>query len=503
MATVTFPAPAGLDKSSEPPVVLWSDPAGGWQWLPTEWADGGKVVTARTDHFSGGFLGSIDISKWAHDRAGDFKNYITGRSGAAQPTCGDEAAARTGGVSVTSDRGDRVKWCFGVENGKRIVKITNNLRTFAQVSYPANWAVLGQSGKWSISNDAIARAIGTAVVTARGTHSRVIDGGDTLTIDVPDGASGDIHAEASLAAWAVSGIAFGAQVYAAAVKVAGSAIAKSADNAVTRLMHLLLEGNAGDEAASTVWGCTDKARDLTGTGDHVVLDVLKYVWGCVPDMMHSLMTGLGALAGEVLSPVGIVVGLVLSAMNLLVTGIREVVDEIAFLFNHNDPFYGIAIAQSAPTDQTSSVPMDLQQIAGGSYASLLGTWKEEAHEVNPQDGRGEQWKSRGTDTLSISSDKIVMNNTAVTIHGSTLTSGSGSSATSSPILFANRQNHLEVSLANQNVAINWFVGFYPKGAVHLNVPLNNGVTLDNSKNTIYVWTSNDGYGAVFTETGAA
>ncbi|WP_138180161.1 DUF6287 domain-containing protein [Nakamurella multipartita] len=141
---------------------------------------------------------------------------------------------------------------------------------------------------------------------------------------------------------------------------------------------------------------------------------------------------------------------------------------------------------------------DLQQIAAGNYASLMGTWTEEAYAANPHDGTGEQWhQGRDGRTLDVTSNDIVYG--SVTIHGGTLTYDAGNGPTSLPLSFRNEGEYLEASPVDQDVVINWLVRFYPNGTVDLNSDLlpNNGVTLDNSKNTIYIWSSNNGISEVF------
>jgi hypothetical protein len=76
-------------------------------------------------------------------------------------------------VQVTSDGGDYVKWCFGVDGGRRVLRVANNLRT---VSCPAGWQVVdGQS--LTFSTGTVARVLGMTAVTPKGTASRIVDGG--------------------------------------------------------------------------------------------------------------------------------------------------------------------------------------------------------------------------------------------------------------------------------------------------------------------------------------
>jgi len=347
-ATVTFPAPPGVDDESVIPVVAWQDGAGDWRWVPTTYDASQGTVSATVDHFSFGFLGGIDVKKWVSDRWNSFRNFITGRAGAAQPRCGDEAAARAGGVQVTSDSGDRVKWCFGVENGRRVLKITNNTRTYLQITYPETWHV-ADGASISLDVDTVARAFGAVVAKPRGTAARIVDGGDTLTLIVPDGASGRVTAESSVIAWTFSAILFGAETYALVARAAGSTLGTAAKNAVDRLAVLL---GATSEATSEVKALSECLKGMGGlvtleTAD-TAWDTLKFAWQCVPQLMKSQLEDVRIFAaGVVLSMVGTAVGAILAAAHLLVTGARDLWDHIASLGGRSDAIYDIVIDDPA------------------------------------------------------------------------------------------------------------------------------------------------------------
>ncbi len=171
----------------------------------------------------------------------------------------------------------------------------------------------------------------------------------------------------------------------------------------------------------------------------------------------------------------------------------------------------LAVARYNPLRVVKSSPansIDLQQVAAGNYTSLIGNWTEEAHAYNPQDGTGVHWESGGSDTLSISASNMTFGGTtdslAGTVQGNTLTTETANGQTSSPLSFQNNGSYLDASLADQNAAINWAIGFYPKGTVEPNSLPGaafeiNGVTLDNL-NTIYIWTSNNSIAEVFSQT---
>lgn len=153
---------------------------------------------------------------------------------------------------------------------------------------------------------------------------------------------------------------------------------------------------------------------------------------------------------------------------------------------------------SSSTQDIQGTGMDLIQIQAGNYSSLLGTWTEVAYAVNPQNGTGEQWKAGSISTLSVSSDKITHSNGDLVIQGNTLKDSAGSH----PLSFKNNGGSLDASLTDEDVAINWSVSFYQKGTIS-DIEPNNGVRIDNTKNLIVIWTSNDGFTEVFAQTNAS
>ena len=136
------------------------------------------------------------------------------------------------------------------------------------------------------------------------------------------------------------------------------------------------------------------------------------------------------------------------------------------------------------TQDTQMTEMNLTQIQVGDYSSLIGTWKEIAYADNLFDGTGLQWHTGRSDTvsstLSVSTDKMDFNESAMIIQGNTLTDGMDSHLLS----FVNDGNSLDAYADSTNV-IYWNITFYPKGAAN-NLEPNNGVQIDNTKNIIVV-----------------
>lgn len=143
---------------------------------------------------------------------------------------------------------------------------------------------------------------------------------------------------------------------------------------------------------------------------------------------------------------------------------------------------------SSSTQDTQHTEMNFTQIQAGDYSSLLGTWIEVAYADNPFDGSGAQWHAvtsgAAPHTLSVSTDKIVYNHSAMVMQGNTITDKAGSHLLS----FVNYEGSLSADFADANTAINWAVTFYPKGIAN-EIQSNNGVKIDNTKNLIDIWYS--------------
>lgn len=395
-ARVTFAVPSDVDGVNAYPVVVWEDGQGGWRWLPSEWTPGAPTITASLDHFSIGFLGKIDVGKWARDRAEEVKNYATGRSGVGQPSCGDEAVPRNAGVTVDSDGGDTVKWCFGKDQGKQVLRIANNRRAYTQVSFPDTWQVV-DGGSFGLSLDAVNRTVSTGLADiAKGRNVRVLAGGSTMTFAVPEGSSGTATAEISMYAWLFSGMQLGVDVYAAVASRAGGTLSNASPNSWDRIVKRLIGaepiGGYEDALQECTRALTDNVTDSPYASSATASagkPLLKAAWGCIPSVMQADMNDTGARMfglGAVLAAVGAIVGTILTATHLIVTGLREIWDSFATIGGRSIPIYDIRVVSPrrlGPADLLSApVPSLCEHPAGtlvdgklpGAAPNLGGVW---------------------------------------------------------------------------------------------------------------------------------
>lgn len=378
---VEFPVPEEVDGVDRWPVVVWEDRAGSFSWRPTSWAPGQRTAVATVEHFSRGFLGAFDVAATAKQWAANATNYFTGRFGVSPPTCGDEAAARTREVEVVSDSGDGVKWCFGILDGRRVLRVANNKRSYVEMSFPSTWKVV-DAGALGISLGAVNRLVADAAAEAvapGGSEVRLVAGGDTLELELPAGASGVAHVEMSVTSYLLSAIQFGADVYAFVASLAsksiGSAAKLSWQRIVKRLSGIESMGAWGDAARECLRSLTDEVTDrpLDAELSATIGALTKFVWRCVPEMMKADLEAAGATAGLfasiLISTIGTVVGLVLTAINLIVGGLREAYDLIASLGGESDALYDIAIG--APLPDTTVLRQPEQPLVPGAPAVVV------------------------------------------------------------------------------------------------------------------------------------
>lgn len=351
-ATISFPAPESLSNDLVP-VVVWQDGHGGWQWVPTAWSPGESRVVATVGHFSSGFLGGLDIKARAVHAAANLKNYITGRFGAAQPTC--RKPTTDPDIRVRASGGDRVFWCVGEQDDHLVLKVVNNTRTFSEVSYPSSWKVLdGLSA--SLDTNAVARFFGSKVHEPAGISARIVDGGDQLTLQVPPGGTGQVVVQMSIVAWAVSAAAFGGETLLAVAGAAGGSLAEEAKGRLDRLALFAGLGTSKEEAEEAPKECVQAMADLTGDLDaDTAKAIALFGFRCGSKLAAGLLLGGGAkiyAIGALVSMVVSFTNLVLTAVNLLVTGTREVWDAVASFAGRSDNVFQIDLQHNA----TSEVP---------------------------------------------------------------------------------------------------------------------------------------------------
>ena len=140
-------------------VVSGATREGNGRWTPVlvRVSGEGRYATVRVPHLSDFIFFGINVSQMLRDvKTGVVDGLLGGAtSEASPPHCADEAGARTSGYSIASDSGSTVYWCFGIEDGRRLLKVVNNRRYALTISHPGLSVI--SSGDFHLTAASLAR----------------------------------------------------------------------------------------------------------------------------------------------------------------------------------------------------------------------------------------------------------------------------------------------------------------------------------------------------------
>lgn len=170
----TLELPLNRKASSKERLVVFTAPMGGkWSVLPAKLMPGGRSVQVTTAHLSLFSVVSLNIGKAFEQLKQLVREFYDGLSSgataeAAPPKCQNEADARTDNYAIDSSHKDTVYWCFGIEGGKRIIKMVNNRRYPLLAGYKRlKLTSSGEYKAWSLDQLARYLAQGDAVIFPR------------------------------------------------------------------------------------------------------------------------------------------------------------------------------------------------------------------------------------------------------------------------------------------------------------------------------------------------
>ncbi len=127
--TIQLPLTRAVSRGSKL-IVMTSESSGG-QWTPlmATLSQDGKSVSVGVDHLSIFDVELLNMPALLNDFKSMFLDAFIPDSfqGATPPTCQNESQARQENYGIRSTPSPHVLyWCFGIENGKRVLKVVNN-----------------------------------------------------------------------------------------------------------------------------------------------------------------------------------------------------------------------------------------------------------------------------------------------------------------------------------------------------------------------------------------
>ena len=324
---VSIDPPAAL-TAAEVPIVMTRTGGGGdagdWHWVPTSWQGGQSKVTARLTSTGEVFLARFDPAPYLDDLDEEFTAKTNNPSKVDAPDCGDQKAAADAGLEVSSEQGDLVLWCDGVDTIEsnpsvdgydldygeagvqaRVLRVTNNSRMFNEVGYPADWPAVDGSGR-ALPGQLLRQRLGLAGSTRDGLASRVLAPGETLSLLLTSAdATGTVTADLSAAAWTLSAIDFASSTYTRMVTEVDGDLGDQVRTTREQLMSSLVGpvgSNPADDGTSGTGGpAADLAslRDCLAPVSQVVLmnqdaaqQLADQALQCTPDLLRPALGDL-------------------------------------------------------------------------------------------------------------------------------------------------------------------------------------------------------------------
>lgn len=224
------------------------------------------------------------------------------------------------------------------------MRITNNRSTFTEMTYPKSWTVI-DGDSVSFSTDTLARAIGAAYNVGSGRASRIVDGGDTLVLRLPDGASGTLVADISVMSWLMSGVVDAVQTVGSVAEKAGFAGKGASVLSHSKLSNIFF-GTRDTDVTAAMRTCADSISVQTDEpiDQNTFLSLGRLSLTCGAKVGSVLLKrGQGAIASGVISAI---VGAVLLAVELgefAASTLRYLWDEVASFGGQSSPEYRIRV----------------------------------------------------------------------------------------------------------------------------------------------------------------
>lgn len=358
------------------PVVLWEQPHGGVQLLPTNVSrtDDATIVTATTEHFSEGWFGWISPEVIAKATVEELRGVFTGRTNVDQPACEGHDTLHTR-INVVSSSGDAVKWCAGTAKGRPFVTIANNRRTFTQVAVPRDWAITDPDN--GVSIDQLVRTFGTALESFAAAFPKdrrivLIRAGQTMTFTAPSVISQkvEITASSSMMGYFMEILLQALDMY------AGMARKFAVENAWTGNVLELLNGKSRGVPAElyTAWATcfrsfTDNVSGEPSNSPETdrIPKLTLFAIDCFSAIAKAgieSVPGVAATVTAVASSLAALVGTVFGLVNSLSASVRGLYDEIASLGGGNGTTYVIRLAPNRPSTSASCDTKELIAAAG-------------------------------------------------------------------------------------------------------------------------------------------
>jgi hypothetical protein len=141
--TVPVPPPAASGPAAGPDDALlafYDTTKGRWQPIAATYHRATRSLTATSPHLSLWSALRLDASTVLSQATSLLKGFIGVAGTTAQPACPGTSQLSAYSIKPTSDKGNLVKWCAGVNpSGAPLLRVADNRSYAMETTYPATW----------------------------------------------------------------------------------------------------------------------------------------------------------------------------------------------------------------------------------------------------------------------------------------------------------------------------------------------------------------------------
>ncbi|GAB6898460.1 hypothetical protein [Kineosporia succinea] len=134
------PLPERADDAAAAVLGRFDETAGRWKLVAAEHDPGKHTISAEVSQLTWWNAFSWDFAALRNAVADDYRRSLA--VSAPTPVCPGEQAARQSGIRVVAlsgAAGERVRWCYGVDAGVPVLKVTNARGYPVTVRFPGAW----------------------------------------------------------------------------------------------------------------------------------------------------------------------------------------------------------------------------------------------------------------------------------------------------------------------------------------------------------------------------
>ncbi|MBT0769391.1 hypothetical protein KIH74_10705 [Kineosporia sp. J2-2] len=306
------PLPARADADAAAVLGHFDPVSGSWKTVAADYDPDRATITAEVYELAWWNAFGWDFAALRNAVAGAYRQALAAT--AVAPSCRDESEALATGVRVRSTGSDRMRWCYGLDEGRPVLRVTNTQGYPVSVSLPRAWR-----SRTMVDGAQLAAGLGAVRTTRGGTETQLLTGGSTLELH-PGVLSpgGTVTARSSGAGFLAAALTFARDTFAMTMRGVPGAPVPNAQ-ATTHALDAVLDGDC-------LRGRTHRAVDGLDAAGAAVLRAHAVAFGCLRPAWQEQYR----LDGRTGDFVGVALTWLTTGIPVLIDGVTGIADGVVY-----------------------------------------------------------------------------------------------------------------------------------------------------------------------------